>query len=1066
MCTFTHHFIRSLIGVMLCCTTLSARNLISANPFHILIKNTADNTYVSDIGSLLTPSTYEKRISGKVTDDNKEPLPGVNVVVKGTTTGTVTDVDGNFQLSAPDNAQTLVFSSVGFVSKEVSIGNQSVLDVQMEPDVKALSEVVVVGYGTQKKEDLTGSVASVTSEDLKKVPVNTPDQAMQGRVAGVQVRTNSHAPGGSISVRVRGTSSISASGQPLYVIDGYPITNDFIRSGDAGGDGGQPNPLNSLDPSNIASIEILKDASATAIYGSRATNGVVLITTKRGQSGQSSIDFETQLAIQQPIKTFDMINATQWANLVNEAADLNNQVRPFTDEQVASFGKGTNWQDEVYRKALNQRYKLTFSGGTDKLRYLLSGGYMNQDGILTGSNFKRYSTNINLDNDINEKFTIGSSLMFTNTIEQIIPTDAKGYGTQPGIIPSILTAPPTIPPYDEDGNPTVFSNYTLGGGKENPLFMATQYDLNANTVRLIGSVFGDYEILDGLNLKVRVGTDYRDWRYKAYYPIVSLVSSGRGGVASQISERTVNFLNENTLTYQKTIGEKHNLTLLAGYTYQQERDESLRGEAYGFPSDYYKYNNLSLASTPQSPGSGASKWTLVSYIGRLNYSFNNRYLITATARMDGSSKFGTNNKYGFFPSVAVAWKLDEEQFIQNLNTFSQLKLRVGYGNTGNERIGLYNSLSTISTSRTTGTAYVFDDQMVPVAYPSRIANPDLSWEKSRDVNIGLDLGFFQNRLSFTIDAYQKKTTDLLLNVPLPTQSGFGSVLKNIGSIENKGIEFSVQSVNLKGPLSWNTNINFSLNRNKVLDLGGAPFLFDGWAGGGNMAHNGTQVVRLEPGKPVGLFFGAVADGIWHSQEEINEVGTMPAARPGDMRFEDMDGDGVFTASDDQYVGDPNPDFTYGFNNDFTYKQWSLNIFMYGEYGADILFLTKNKLAGGTNQLASDRLNRWTPEHPENDRLGAASGYPSLVSTDNVVDGSFLRVKNIALSYSLPVGRWNVSWLRTAQITIAADNPFTFTKYPGYDPEVNSYGESNTVRGLDRFSYPAVQAYRVGINIGL
>lgn len=1005
-------------------------------------------------------------VNGKVSDENGEGLPGVNVLVKGTTLGTVTDVDGMYRLQVENQSSVLVFSSIGYVSQEVVVGNQNTININLDPDVTALEEIVVVGYGTQKREDLTGAIASVSGEDLKKVFLTTPDQAMQGRVAGVQVSTTSHAPGGGLSVQIRGTSSLSASSQPLYVVDGFPISNDYSNvAGEKGST--TPNQLNSIDPATIESIEILKDASATAIYGSRATNGVVIITTKRGRRGPAQIDFSSSVSVQNVTKKFDLLNATEWGNLVNEANDLNGTPHTFSDEQIAALGEGTDWQDIMYRTAITQRHMLSVSGGNENLRYMVSGNYTDQQGVIIETGLKRYSSTINLDANVNKKLTLGSSMTFSHTQNQRSLEGTKSYSNEPSIVSAIFNARPNVPAYDEEGNMVKNGRGFPGGNSEDtPLWMATNYKRDAKTIRMIGNVFANYEIIEGLNFKVRVGLDYNEFSNNTYYPIGSSIAGSTGGQAARTTQQLVNFLNENTLEYKHNFGQKHQFTALVGYTSQNEKNETATASAYGFPSDFYGYRNLGIASNPQPSTSYESKWVLLSYLGRLNYIFNDKYLFTATARYDGSSKFGENNKYGFFPSAAFAWRLGEEEFIKNMGLFSQLKLRLGYGSTGNERIGLYKSISTIAAYNNFSNGYGFNGQQTPVAWPDNIANPNLSWEKAEDYNIGLDMGFFDSRLNLTLDLYRKKTTDLLLNTPLPEESGFASVLQNVGSMENKGFEITLNTVNTTGAFGWTTDFNFSMNRNKVLDLGGADFYFTGWSGGGNNGHNGTNLVRIAPGHPVGAFWGSIYEGIYRSQEEIDQAGHQPNNRPGSERFLDLNEDGVWTEEDDTYIGDPNPDFIFGFNNDFSWKQFTLNVFMYGQVGQEVAnFAVGNRLTGGTNLLRSDREARWTPENPNGTTPAANQGRTSVLSTRNVVDGSFLRIKNISLSYNLPVSSMNINWLRSLQISVAADNPFLFTDYEGYDPEVNTFGTSNEVKGVDRFAYPALRGFRFGLNVG-
>lgn len=1005
-------------------------------------------------------------VSGKVSDEKGDGIPGVNVLVKGTATGTVTDTDGRYNLQIPDDNAILVFSSIGFVSQEVAVGSRRMLDISLQPDVTQLGEVVVIGYGTQKRQDLTGAIASVSGEDLKKVFITTPDQAMQGRVAGVQVRTTSHEPGGAISVQIRGTSSLSASSQPLYVIDGFPISNDY-ESVAAEKGASVPNQLNSIDPSTIESIEILKDASATAIYGSRATNGVVLITTKRGKSGTAQVDYSSSVSFQQVAKKYDLLNATEWAQLVNEADDLNNRPHTFSDQQIAEMGVGTDWQDVIYRTAVTQRHMISMSGGTENIRYMVSGNYTNQEGVIIESGLTRYSGSINLDANVSKKLTFGTSMMYSHTDNQRTLNDTKSYANEPSMVVAIFYARPNVPAYDANGNIVrTGAGYPGAMAEDTPLWMAKAYKRDSRTIRMVGSMFANYEIIDGLNFRTRVGIDFSQFANNTYYPIGSRIAGSTGGQATRTNQQLVNFLNENTLEYKRTFNGIHQLTALVGYTSQTEKNETTTASAFGFPSDFYGYRNLGIASNPQPPSSYESKWVLLSYLGRINYILNDKYLFTVTGRYDGSSKFGKNNKYGFFPSGAVAWRLSEEDFIKNLNLFDQLKLRVGYGLTGNERIGLYKSISTIAAYNNFSSGYGFNGQLNPVAWPSNIANPNLSWEKAEDFNVGLDMAFLRNRINLTIDVYRKKTTDLLMNTPLPKESGYVSVLQNVGAMENKGFEIGLNTVNTTGALGWNTNFNFSINKNTVLDLGGADFYFTGWTGGGNNGHNGTNIVRIAPGEPVGAFWGAIYEGVYKSQQEIDEAGHQPNNRPGSERYKDLNEDGVFTEADDTYIGDPNPDFIFGFNNDFRWKQFTLNVFMYGEIGQDVAALAfGNKLEGGTNLLREDREARWSPENPNGTTPAANQSRQSIISTRNVVDGSFVRIRTISLTYDLPTSKLNMKWLRSLQVGIAGDNLFMFTDYRGYDPEVNSYGTVNDVKGVDRFAYPSLKGFRASLNVG-
>lgn len=1028
----------------------------------VSIQTGASVTGLQRQGKLLAA---DKTISGKVLDENDQPLPGVSIVIKGKNTGTSTKADGTYSLTVKDGSETLVFSFMGYSAHEELVGNKTTINVKLQPGTEQLKEVVVVGYGTQQKKDLTGSVGSISSKDIEVATINTPDKALQGKIAGVQVHTNSHAPGGGISVQVRGTASLSAGGTPLYVIDGMPISggSQTSASSDVGSFGGAPNPLNSIDPSDIESIQVLKDASAAAIYGSRAANGVVLITTKRGKANQHNVDFDVTVGLQQPRRKLPFLNAQQWAAQANERATLLGRPATYTDAQINAFGTGTNWQDDVFQQAARQAYKLAFSGGTQSVRYLVGGNYTNQDGIIPGSNFKRYGTTLNLDADVNKRLRIGESLLFTVTDQYTVPTDTKGYEGISNVINAIYQAPPTIPARDSLGRPNNLRNFPLGSGLENPLTMTEQYRQLSNTLRLIGTAYANYNIAEGLDLDIRIGADIRDWRYHEYYPIGSEAAAGASGKARQIAVRNLNISNANTLTYARTIRELHKIKLLAGYTYQREKNETLDASSFGFPSDVFQYYNLGLGSSPQTPNSNQNEWTLVSYLGRVNYTFNDRYLVTGSIRADGDSKFGVNNKYGIFPSVAFAWQLGDEAFIRKLNVFDQLKLRASFGRTGNESIGVYRSLSLLGTAFGTRSSYIFGGGKVPIAYPNNIPNPDLSWEKTKEYNVGIDFAAFRSRLSLSVDAYYKKTTDLLLDVPIASQTGFGSVLKNTGAMLNKGIEVGINSTNLTGKVGWTTNFNIAFNRNRILSLGGAPYQYTGWVGGGNVTPHDKNTARLEPGHSVGEFYGSVYEGIWKSAEEIKQVGTMPSAKPGDIRYKDVNGDGTYnTESDDVFLGNPNPKFNFGLTNDLSFGPLSLHVFVYGEYGNSVLNLAKQQwLLDGTG-ISAMRLDRWSPANPNGIYPGAGASNPQRVSSIMVEDGSFLRIQTISLTYKIPV---KVPFIKTARVGIGVDNLAVLTKYTGYDPELNSYGSSNTAKGMDRYGYPSARTFRMDVKLG-
>ncbi|GAB3315207.1 TonB-dependent receptor [Larkinella ripae] len=981
-------------------------------------------------------------VSGKVSGAAGEAIPGANVVVKGTTTGTSTDAQGSFSLNAPANG-VLVISSLGFTSQEVNIGGRSQLTVTLAEDQKALEEVVVVGYGTQRKSDVTGSLSSVTAKEIKSVPVTGVGQALQGRAAGVQVTQASNAPGGGVTIRIRGGNSINAGNEPLYVIDGFPVYNESGAN---------------LNPNDIESMEILKDASATAIYGSRGANGVVLITTKRGKSGQNRIEFETYYGVQQVRKQLPMLNATQYATLVNEANANAGRAPVFTQEQIAGFGVGTNWQDEIFRQAPIQNYQLTASGGNDKTRYAVSANFLEQQGIIINSKYDRASFRFNFDHKINDRFNIGTSLNVIRSRNNAVPTDADG-GTSGTVVYSALNFSPTQPVYNPDGSLVVFNTpgrIQIGS----PVGQALGTFNKTVGTRMIGSVFADYKILPGLTFRTSFGADVNYSKRSLYLSRNTATGTQLSGQASIVNTQSSTWLNENTLTYIKTFGEVHNLTFLAGYTMQGNRWESVEARSQGFANDILTYENLGSASIALVPASSASNWQLNSYIGRANYDYAGKYLLTATVRADGSSRFGASNKWAVFPSASVAWRLSEESFLKGNAVINDLKLRFSYGLSGNQEIPQYQSLATLGTQNAN-----FNNTVVIGVGPSRVANPDLRWETTAQADIGIDVGVLNNRITLTADYYNKKTTDLLLSVPLPFVSGYASALQNLGSIRNQGFELGINSTNLGGAFKWTTAFNIAANRNKVLSLGDQTEFAAGEASGHLQLPN-SGLVRV--GEQIGLFYGYQTDGIFQNQAEV-DGSAQKSAKPGDRRYVDQNGDGVINASDRAILGYAQPKLYGGITNTFSYKGVELSIFMQGTSGNSIFNINRfeqESLTGVSNQ-STVTLDRWTPTNPSNEIPRAnAVGNAYVISSRQIEDGSYLRVKNINLSYTLPAELVKKAKLYNVKVYVSAQNWITFTKYSGFDPEVNRFGQNTLSQGTDYGSYPGNKMILAGLNIGL
>lgn len=1002
-------------------------------------------------------SQQERRITGVVVDDINEPVIGANVVVKGSTIGSITDIDGNFSLEVPVNA-VLQISYIGYVSTEISVGNQNSLTVVLHEDSKAIEEVVVIGYGSVKKSDLTGAVSSIKTTELQQTPITSIDQGLAGRASGVQVTQTSGMPGAVASIRVRGSSSLQGGNEPLYVIDGFPVYSGS-GFGTTGGKS-QISGLSTVNPSDIESIEILKDASATAIYGARAANGVVLITTKSGKKGRDIVTFESSWGIQSVAKKLELMDAQEYMVLVNEAYTndgLNPYYNPTHVAEISKLGKGTDWQDELFRNALSQSYQLTFSGGDEKTSYAISGGYFDQKGIIISSDFKRYSLRLNMDRQISKTFKIGTHMSGSHTISQAAPTDVGG---TEGIVTGALKFSPILPVYENEETGVYTQVNDPGVLIPNPIATAREQIYNNAVSRLLGDVYAEWEFLPDLKAKVSLGTDIMYIKANNYTPsnIYQAMGIARAGVGVN---RSINWLNENIITWNKTINDNHSLNVLGGFTIQRNNIETVSAQSQGFVNDVLKYNALGAASTYLQPESSAAQWSLLSYLARVNYSLYNKYLFSLNARIDGSSRFGDNNKYGFFPSGSFAWRLSEEQFMESVRSVvSNLKLRASYGFTGNTEIGVYESLATLGNN-----SWTIGNNLVSGFYPNRIPNPDLKWEKTGQFDVGLDAGFFDNRFRLTADYYRKKTTDLLYNVAIPSASGHSSMLKNIGSVENKGFELSLESDNLTGPFSWTTAFNIAFNRNKILELGGEAYKeIDS-----NDGHLKTGAIRrLIVGKPIGVFYGYKFDGIFQNEEECSVQTSSPSPiGVGLRRYKDLNGDGKVDAnSDREILGDANPKFFGGLTNTFSYKGVELNVFLQYSYGNKIYNYNAMELlapTGGQN-VYKDLVNRWTPENPSNFYPKASTNRNLVVSDLFVEDGSYLKLKTLSLSYSFPNLKFkHIGGLR---VYVTGQNLLTWTNYKGYDPEVSYRGASTLEAGEDFGGYPQSRTYMFGVKLDI
>ncbi|HKO82828.1 MAG TPA: TonB-dependent receptor [Chitinophagaceae bacterium] len=993
-----------------------------------------------------------KEIHGRVTNEKGEPVAGVSVYVKGTpAVGTVTNDQGTFNLEVPDNAGILVFSSVTTESLELPIAGKTEINASLRIKTVQQEEVVVVGYGTQKKSDLTGSVTSLKSSDLTLGgTVSNAAQALQGKAAGVLVTQNSKAPGGSISVRIRGANSISSTNEPLYVVDGFPTSN--------GSD---------INPNDIASIEILKDASATAIYGARAANGVILITTKRGKNGKSQVSYNGYTGTQKIINDFNMLNGQQYMLLANELyqeidGQQGQQNAVYTQSQLAST-INTDWIKETTRSGIVQSHNVQYEGGNDKTKILTSLGYFKQKGVLENTDFSRISARVNVDQKINDYIRAGASVYGQRSNSNI--QDYSGNILQQNVLLGILTYDPTVPVYNADGS----FGRPPGGKGDNPVanLLGRQNELRKDWLN--GNTYLEIKPIPELTGRVNAGVEISHNFTGRYLPRSTYQGGIDNGVASTNDATGIHQLIDATVNYTKTLHDDHSFSILGGYAYEKTVFEARKIDVKGFSTDLFSFNNLGAASTITGVSSSKSENILISFFGRLNYSYLDKYLLTFTLRRDGSSRFGKDYQWGSFPSGAFAWRLDKEDFIRHLDLFSSLKLRLGYGKTGNDQIGNYASLALISNTRvsfdgSTNTAGTHLNQSTP-------ENSALKWETTSQYNAGLDMGFFDARLLVTVDGYYKKTSDLLIRKSLPLYSGFTSGLSNVGSVENKGFEVEITTRNMVRVFRWDTRLNFAVNRNKVLDIGGGgDITITSSKPIGNVSEEQFAVIRK--GEPLGSLYGYVYDGVMQTGETY---APQPNAKPGDPKFKDISGadgkpDGKIDNFDRTIIGSANPKFIYGVTNTFNYKNFDLSIFLHGSVGNKLLNMTRMNLEWNRT---SESLNRWTTTHTNTDipRNGFYySKYGGYVNSHFIENASFLRMRNITLGYTVPA---NSKVFQSLRVYGTVENLFTITKYTGWDPEVDTKGyESNSTggqtanagAGLDFNSYPGMRSITFGVNL--
>ncbi|MCK0135715.1 TonB-dependent receptor [Arenibacter sp. S6351L] len=1004
--------------------------------------------------SFIELDKYQQTITGTITDENGTPLPGANIIEKGTTNGTQADFDGNFAITLAENNAILLISYIGFSTKEIGLNGQTILNVQLEESASALDEIVVVGYGTVKKSDITGSVSSISDKDFNPGVNASVDQLIQGKASGVQIAQTSGEPGGGVSVRIRGSSSINAGNQPLYVIDGLPIDNGtLLSSGGSAGVGSNQNPrnpLNSLNPSDISSIEILKDASATAIYGSRGANGVVLITTKQGNSGKIKVDYEGYSGMQTIAKRIDILSTQEYISSINDISVEGGQGPVFNSSDISNIGAGTDWQDQIYISAPVASHNLSMSGGNENTTFRTSLNYFNQDGIVKNSGIEKYIARVNINSKIGENINVGININ-SSVIKNNNQIDGVNTNEQAGPIYSSLLYDPTESVFNEDGSFSRSSNLTIN----NPLSLIEGISNTDKINRTFGNVFIDYEILKGLSTKLNFGYDNQNVIREIYNSRLTIRGQSENGIASITTLNRSNQLVEFTMNYVKEFNEKSTLNILGGTTYQNFLDSQFSGTISGFPSDATGVDNLNLGDDNfDGLGSNKAGNSLLSYIGRINYNYLNKYLLTGTLRADGSSRFGENNKFGYFPSFAFGWKLDKESFVPDI--FDELKLRASWGITGNQDIGNYNSISTYSS----GLSAILDDQLATSLRPSRIANPNLKWESTAQIDIGIDARILGGRVSATLDYFNKETRDLLINKPLPTASGYESILSNVGKMRNSGMEILLNSINISQEnFMWSTTLNFSSIKNKITDLGNSSDIITGFVQ--NVGN--TSIYRV--GEPAASYYGYIVSGIFQSQSEV-EASAQPDSQPGYPVFKDVNGDRKISPADQVVIGNPYPEFTYGIQNTISYKDLSFDFFIQGQQGADLININRIESMYPANfrrnRIAEQALNRWTPDNPDTkwpSGINPNAYGGGKVNSLMVDDASYLRLQSIRLAYNIPV-----KFARLMEVYVTGQNLITLTNYIGANPESNSFGRSNVK--LDYNGYPLARTWVLGLKIGL
>ena len=1028
----------------------------------------------------------EKKLSGKIVNESGSPLAGASVSVKNSKSSAISDQNGNFNITVPANAQVIVFSFLGMEPQEFAIGTQTIFNVRLKPNATTLSDVIIVGYGTVKKGDLTGSVARIEREEFTRDAPTNILQAMQGKIAGVNVTQNDGAPGAGLSIRVRGSNSFLGGTEPLYVIDGIPFNNSSTGSTpmSIGEDEKQTlNAMSFINPNDIESIDILKDASATAIYGSRGANGVVLITTRKGRSGKDRIEANFNVGSAQVSKKLDVLDASEYAayqNLAYRNSNIytgTNYTLPYRGETIPDpdrpgqtyynkspqdfIGDTNNWQDRIFRTGLYQNYSLNISGGSDAGSHSISFNYLDQQGTVMNSAYNRFGLGLNLSRNVSKTFKVGTSTSFASTNTDGVKTGTdKSDAASAGIIRSAITFPSTIAdPIAYDGVGDAFIT--------NPYIYVNDVLNKVKGLNIFSSNYVEATFLKDFKFRQNIGFNYSNSARDQYYPRSVYEGFAMKGWGLKADNIWSNATAESILSYTKKF-DKHNINAVAAGTYERTNGQSKRAEAKTFPNDALQNENLAAGEVIMPVVTNRYQSTLMSFLARVNYNFDERYLLTVSFRQDGSSKFGKDNKWAGFPSAAVAWKISNEDFMKNIKAISDLKLRFSYGKTGNQGIGSYASLAKLSVYN-----YVFGGAVQTGLANDLFAGPaneKLKWETTSAYNLGLDLGMFKNRLNLHVELYKKITDDLLQNLIIPSSTGFRTQLVNSGSIQNKGLEVTLNGTVLKAKdFEWTSNFNIAFNRNKILSLG--PNVTEQY--GRNISTGDAPFIQTV-GKPIGALYGYVENGYYDNEAEVrndpqytNQGNAIILRTIGEIKYKNLDNDPTTIGQGDRtFIGDVNPDYTFGFTNNFKYKRFDLSIFVNSVQGNDIINMNTRFNANlGTNKNITQEMadGAWAQGQDNTNATGPKimrQFFRNLLFSRRFIeDGSFVRIKNVTFGYNVPLKSKTISNLR---VSVGANNLLTFTKYTGYDPEINSYGDNPALFGVDLGGYPNSRTYNLSL----